>query len=69
MMKKNLLRMLSAVPVALMLLGCVVSCGKAQDPNVSGTTTVSPTEQTNATTTISAVPGEPVKLIIRTTRF
>ena len=62
MMKKNLLRMLSAVPVALMLLGCVVSCGKAQDPNVSGTTTVSPTEQTNATTTISAVPGEPVKL-------
>ena len=62
MMKKNLLRLLSAMMAVFMLLGCAVSCGKSEDPNAEQTTLPAETETIAITTEPAAELGAPVKL-------
>ena len=62
-MKKKLMRAMALVSTVAMVLGCVVSCGKTEEPSVTDTTVSSSTETTTAVSTEPIVePGVPVKL-------
>ena len=62
-MKKKLMRAMAFISTVAMVLGCVVSCGKTEEPCVTDTTVSSSTETTTAVSTEPVVePGVPVKL-------